>query len=277
MALVLNLEKSAETLKLCLEKAGIVTPPELEVGIGMDVSGSFEDEHRAGITNALMTRFIPWSMVFDPDKKIDLLTFADGAGRVTDVGPVTPDNYVDFIPRNVIGKVNGWNCGTEYSHLVERMLVKFGWQKPAVKAAPAPAPAATPAQKPGFLARLFGASTPVAAPAAPAPVVATPEPEAEGEGPRKALVLIITDGENSDERRTREVHQASQNRGDGVYFMYIGVSNQGTTFPHLERLANEFSNVGYVAIKNLRQFINLSDEELNERIISDELLEWFKA
>lgn len=49
MALQLNLPKAQASLQLCLEKAGIVTPPVVEFAFTLDVSGSFEDEHRDGL------------------------------------------------------------------------------------------------------------------------------------------------------------------------------------------------------------------------------------
>ncbi|MFO1337901.1 MAG: hypothetical protein U1F53_06625 [Burkholderiaceae bacterium] len=60
MALQLNLEKSKATLQLCLQKAGIVQPPAMDMGVLLDVSGSFEDEHQDGTTNRLLTRLVPW-------------------------------------------------------------------------------------------------------------------------------------------------------------------------------------------------------------------------
>lgn len=247
MALTLNLEKATVALRLNLQKAGIHTPPELEVGIGLDVSGSFEDEHVDGITNALITRLIPWALAFDPDKKIDCLTFSDGPQHVHDVGPITVDNLDGFVKKHVIGRVDGWMGGTDYSYVVERYLAHFGWAQVVEKA--------------GFIGKLFGQKDRVVA----------------SDGKRKSLVIVITDGENTDQRRTIEVLRASEQRKDEVYFIFLGVSNQGVKFPFIERLGDMFGNVGFYGISNLRSFVQLSDGEFNEALITDELIDWLKS
>ncbi len=244
MALQLNLEKSAKSLVLSLEKAGIVTPPKLDVALGMDVSGSFEDEHRAGVTNELMARLVPWGLVFDPDRKVDAFTFSNGPSHVQDVGPVTDQNYANFVASRIINKVDGWNGGTDYSYLVDRMLQHFGWAGDTVK-------------KAGFFGKLMGQKDQVVAGAK-----------------RRSLAIIVTDGDNQDKQRTTEVLRASEKRGDQVYFLFLGVSNQGSQFPYLERLGDQFNNTGFVRITNLRQFVQMDDESLNKALIGEELLGW---
>jgi hypothetical protein len=253
MALELNLEKSAKTLALCLEKAGIVTPPQLEVGFGLDVSGSFEDEHTSGVTNDLLTRLVPWGLAFDPDKKLDCFTFSDGEDNVADVGPADTTNYADFVKAKicekvggrVIAKVKGFNGGTDYSYVLEKMLGNFGWAGNTVK-------------KAGFFGKLMGKKDEVVVGAK-----------------KRSLVIIATDGDNYDKQRTMDVLRASEARGDKVYFLFLGVSNQGSRFPFLESIGDQFSNTGFVSIPNLRKFVQMSDEELNQQLIGDELLAWF--
>ncbi|WP_321935304.1 VWA domain-containing protein [Paraburkholderia sp. J8-2] len=247
MALTLNLEKATTSLRLNLEKAGIHTPPELEVGIGLDVSQSFEDEHVDGITNTLITRLIPWALAFDPDKKIDCFTFSDGPHHVHDVGPITVENLEGFVKKQVIGRVDGWNGGTDYSHVVERYLAHFGWAQVVEKAS--------------FIGKLFGHKDRVIS---------------SGEK-RKSLVIVITDGDNDDKDRTIEVLRASEQRKDEVYFIFLGVSNQGTKFPFIEKLGNMFGNVGFYGVSNLREFVKLTDDEFNEALITDELIDWLKS
>ncbi|GBG14273.1 uncharacterized protein NMK_1839 [Novimethylophilus kurashikiensis] len=243
MALVVNLEKSAQALVLSLEKAGITQPPILEVGFGLDVSKSFEDEHRSGITDVLLTRLVPWGLAFDPDKKLDCFTFSDGPAHVCDVGPVDASNYQGFIPRKVVNKVIGWNGGTDYSYLLEKMLTHFGWRQP---------------EQPGFIKRLFGAKP-----------VETVEK-------RRSLIIVATDGDNYDPDRTRMVLEESQARKDEVYFLFLGISNQKVKFEFLRSIGDVFDNTGFVRIEDLHGFVEKSDEELNELLITDELLSWLK-
>ncbi len=245
MALQLNLEKSKASLQLCLQKAGIVKPPVMDMGVLLDVSGSFEDEHRDGTTNKLLVRLVPWGLTFDPDHKLDLTTFSNGERHVVRAGSVNATNYADYVQRHVIGKVAGWNGGTDYSYGLEDFLRLFGWLD-------------NEAVKPGFLGKLFGAKA---------------VPAAER---RRSLVTVITDGENSDKDRTRQVLRESQKRQDEVYVLFLGVSNQGGKFPFLEQIGDEFSNTGLVVIPNIREFVEMDDDTLNELLLLDELIEWLK-
>jgi hypothetical protein len=248
MALTLNLEKSTKALVLNLQKAGIMTPPVLETAAFMDVSGSFDDEHKDGITDILLSRLTPWGLAFDPDKKMDVFTFSNGAASVHEVGAIDARNYSGFVQSRIINKVPGYNGGTAYSHLVERALKHFGWAGDTVK-------------KAGFFGGLMGRKDQVV------------------QGAKKrSLVLVITDGDNNetgDKERTLRVLQESEARGDKVYYLFLGISNQGSTFPFLEKLGDKFNNTGFVNIRDLRKFVELSDDELNNMLLSDELLKWF--
>lgn len=245
MALQLNLEKSAQKLVLSLEKSGI-TPPKLDVAFGLDVSGSFEDEHLKGVTNQLLTRLLPWGLVFDPDRKIDMLTFSNGAEHVQYVGCVTEHNHQNFVQQYVVGKVKGWNGGTDYSYLLERMLQNFGWTETIKKAS--------------LFGRLMGHKDQVV----------------QGDR-RRSLAIVVTDGDNLDKQRCMEVLRQSEARGDQVYFLFIGISNQGSRFPFLERIGEAFGNTGFVAISNLRQFVELDDDALNHALLNEELLAWLAS
>lgn len=245
MALSLNLEKSTAALSLCLQKAGIITPPILDLNIVMDVSGSFEDEHQDGVTTDLMARFVPWGMTFDPDKKLDVLTFSNGPSHVARTTAITANNYQNYVRNNIIGKVKGWNGGTDYSYAIEESLRGFGWLD-------------NEAKKTGFLGKMFGAK------------------EQQPRAKKRSLTIFITDGDNSDKQRTREVLRASEERKDGVYFLFIGVSNGYGSFPFLESIGDEFKNTGFVKISNLRQFVQQTDEEMNQMLFDKELLDWMK-
>lgn len=263
MSLQLNLEKSAKSLVMSLEKAGIINVPRVELAVGVDVTGSFDDEHRDLSTDSLLTRLAPWGLTFDPDKKLDAFTFADGANSVQDIGPVDASNYFGFLPKKLFGVdvsrypngipqsvgaiLKGYGGSTHYSYLVERMLKHFGWAGQEVKRA-------------GFFGRMLGQKDTVI-----------------GGEKKRSLGIIITDGDNFDEDRTRQVLRESQARGDQVYFLFLGVCNGGSTFRFLKSIGDEFDNTGFVEVKNLAKFIALSDEELNAELLSDELLKWFAA
>ncbi|MGM9486073.1 VWA domain-containing protein [Ideonella sp. YS5] len=250
MALQLNLEKSKAALQLCLHKAGVTQPPVMDMGVLLDVSGSFEDEHQDGTTNRLLTRLIPWGLTFDPDGKLDVTTFSHGERHVHRVGSVTAGNYTDFVQRQIIGRVPGWNGGTDYSWGIEDFLRLYGWIESTAKPV-------------GLLGRLFGMKPEQGGAAVP------------GQR-RRSLVTVVTDGDNNDKDRTRQVLRASQARQDEVYVLFLGVSNQDSRFPFLESVGDEFTNTGFVAIPDIRRFVGLADEELNELLLTDELVAWLK-
>jgi hypothetical protein len=240
MALSLNLTKGEQSLKLCLQKSGVVTPPRVDVAFVLDVSGSFDDEHRQGVTDALLARLVPWGMTFDPDGKLEVFTFSSGARTVARVGSVTPANYAGYVRREIVARVPGYGGGTDYSYVLEDVLKAFGWMAQG-----------------GLLKRIFGGT----------------EPQAPG---RRGLVLFVTDGENSDHARTAQVLAQSQQRGDAVYFLFIGISNQGGSFPFLRELGERFDNTGLTVIRNLRLFTAQDDDALNTGLLQPELIDWFK-
>ena len=260
MQLELDMEKAKQGLVLSLQKAGIdASKLSMEILFALDVSGSFENEHKSGDTNNLLTRFVPWALTFDPDGKLDLLTYSDGPEHVCRVGEVTIDNYKDYIKKNVIGRVKGWNGGTDYSYVLERAMQIFGWLPGGEDDEAAPV-----AKKPGIFGSLFGKKE-----ATPAPV-ASAAPNA----PRKSLVIFITDGANSDHDRTRKILRASQKRGDDIYFLLIGYSKHGGRFEFLEEIADEFDNTGLVVVSNISNFVNQDDAKLNQQLLGEELVTW---
>lgn len=246
MALTLNLQKSSAALRLSLEKKGVLQMPRLDMGCALDVSGSFQDEHADGTTTALLGRLAPWGLTFDPDRKIDVLTFSNGPRSAHRVGALDENNYQDYVRRHVYEKVPGWNGGTDYSYVLEAALKEFGWLD-------------NQPRKAGFLGRLLG------------------QADAPARARKRSLILFITDGDNSDKERTREVLRASEARKDEVYFLFLGVANGGGRFSFLESIGDEFGNTGFREISDIRGFVGKSDDEVNELLLDDELIGWLKG
>lgn len=249
MTLQLNLQKSAQKLRVSLDKAGVAPDVKAELIFDMDVSGSFEHEHEEGTTSKLIARLVPYAMELDPDGQIDVFTFSDGRHNVHHVGTVTPDDCENYIVRNVVGRVPGWNGGTEYSYVLERNLQHFGWL-------PMPEGAG------GILSRFFGR------PKAP-----------EFKTRKRSIVIFVTDGENhtGDHARTTRILEESQQRGDEVYFLFVGACEHDVDFQFLRTIATRFKNTGVVIIRDLDAFVELSDEQLNAQLLGRELVEWLKA
>ena len=250
MTLQLNLKKSAETLRLSLDKAGVASDIKAELIFDMDVSGSFEHEHEEGTTSRLISRLVPYGMVLDPDGKMDVFTFSNGKDHVHHVGTVTPDDCEDYIVRNVIDRVPGWKGGTTYSHVLERNLQHFGWLPGA------------PQSEGGFFSRFF------ARPKQPSSRVK-----------QRCVVIFVTDGENDllDHERTIQVLEESEKRGDQVYFLFMGACEHDVDFAFLRMIAKRFKNTGVVIVRDLDGFVELSDEELNAQLLGPEMLDWLRS
>lgn len=248
MTLQLDLQKSARTLRLSLDKAGVAADVKAELIFDMDVSGSFEHEHEEGTTSQLIARLVPYGMELDPDGRMDVFTFSDGKRSVHHVGTVTPDDCEDYIVRKVVGRVPGWNGGTNYSYVLERNLQHFGWL-PAVP------------ESGGFLSRFLGFTS-----------------EAEVRAKKRSIVVFVTDGENdpSDHARTISILEESERRGDEVYFLFMGACEHDVDFGFLRHIAQRFRNTGVVIVRDLDAFVELSDEELNAELLGTELIAWLK-
>ncbi len=248
MALQLNLKKSAEKLRLSLDKAGVTADIKAELIFDMDVSGSFEHEHEEGTTSKLVARLVPYGMVLDPDGKVDVFSFSNGKKNVHHVGTVTPDDCENYIVRNVIDRVPGWKGGTTYSYVLERNLQHFGWLPGEATG--------------GFFSRFLGIPS-------EAPVLEK----------KRSIVVFVTDGENdpSDEDRTIRVLEESEKRGDQVYFLFMGACEHTVEFKFLNTIAKRFKNTGVVIVRDLDSFVDLSDEELNTQLLVSELLQWLRS
>ena len=249
--LTLDLNKAAQSLRLSLEKEGVAADIKAELIFDIDVSGSFEHEHEEGTTSKLIERLVPYGMVLDPDGAMDVFTFSHGADAAHRVGTVTRADAEGYILRNVIDKVPGWKGGTTYSYVLEKNLQHFGW---------------LPVEEQGgifqALSRFFGG-----------------EQKESLREKKRSIVVFVTDGENdkTDEARTIRVLSDSQQRGDNVYFLFIGACEHNVEFKFLKTIASRFKNTGVVIIRDLEAFVEKSDDEISTELLGKELIDWLKA
>lgn len=249
MALTLDLNKSAQRLRMSLDKAGVAPAVKAELIFDIDVSGSFEHEHEEGTTSTLVERLVPYGMVLDPDGAIDVFTFSNGPSHAHRVGTVTPDTARDYILDNVVEKVPGWKGGTTYSYVLEKNLRHFGWLPPEDGLVAA-------------ISRFFGGAR-----------------QAAAGGRKRSIVIFVTDGENdpSDEARTIQVLSESEARGDNVYFLFVGACEHSVEFRFLQDIARRFRNTGVVIIRDLDSWVQKSDDEISSELLGPELVAWLKG
>jgi hypothetical protein len=82
------------------------------------------------------------------------------------------------------------------------------------------------------------------------------------------LMLIVTDGEPSDARKTEVAMRNAENQP--IYFHMVGVGGTRSSFRTIAHLADELDNVGEVYLPKL----DMSDEDIYEQLICDELIEF---
>lgn len=90
---------------------------------------------------------------------------------------------------------------------------------------------------------------------------------------------LVTDGENDedDEADTMRILEQSQERGDQVYFLFIGACEHTVEFKFLNNIANRFKNTGVVIVRDLDGFVEKSDDQLHAAVLEPELIEWLTS
>ncbi len=238
-----DLEKKAAKVNQILLRKGIKQAPIMRVGVAIDVSGSMS-QFKPAVVQTAFNQLMGVAVKFDDNGELDVFKFDHNCSYI---GTSKPDkgDYDTYLARNGI-RPSG---GTNYTPIVtEAMNFFFGGSGSS----------SAPAKKSMF-GGLFGKSDP-----APAASAST----ASGEPP--VLMLILTDGEPSDASHALNAMRAASN--DPIYFHMVGIGGERRNFPTIARLADELDNVGEVYLPRL----DMSDDEIYEQIIGDELLEFVK-
>ena len=245
---VFDLQKRQEAVKFILEKRDIKQAPVMRVGAALDVSGSAQHLYNRGVMQHTIDRLVPVAMRFDDNGEMDVWSFDSGFNQLATVSKM---DYEDFIVREVLNRsdISKWG-GTNYSGVMNDMASFYFGGGKAAKAA------AAVGGLMGKLGGLFG-SRPAPA-AAPAAVSNVP-----------AMALLVTDGANQDRAASAKVLRDA--RSLPIYWQLIGVGDP-REFAFLQEMADELPNVGFVHLTNL----NLTDEQLYEALLSDELCTWVK-
>jgi len=242
-----DLVKSTEVLQFALEKRNITEIAPCQVNLTFDVSYSFDDEHCAGYTQALLNRFVPFAMLFDKDKTLGSYVFATRAEQLVDINI---SNFKDYIRRQV-QTCSTYNGGTSYVPIFNLLINEC--RTPAV--------VEQPKQSGGLFSRLFGKSTKVQDPVAQ-PVV------------DKHLHFFVTDGEAGDQTRAKELLDDLTAQNKNAYFVFISVGNREISF-----LRNSFGGTDYSDYLNftsaeLKTLQSMPDEQLYDLLLTDTLIEW---
>lgn len=240
-----DLEKSTEALQFSLEKHSVATILPCQVNFTMDVSGSFDDEHRAGYTQQLLNRFVPFAMLFDKDQTLGSYAFASRCEQLADIGK---GNYNDYINKHV-RRSSVYNGGTNYVPIFQLLVDDT---KAAIQEAAAPKPA-------GFFSRMFGRK-------AEAP---TETPVVE-----KHLHIFVTDGEASDEAQAARLLNQLLPENTNIYFLFISISPRPLGFLERTYGSTEYSSYINMTPAQLRDLGNVTDEQLYDLVLTDSMTAW---
>lgn len=251
----IDLEKRAATVRILLDKEGLTSPAPVRVGLAADISGSMHPLYQRGVVQETVDRLLGVAARFDDDGSLDFWTFSDSCHQTE---AATPDTYGEFIRQHVLNKEHShyWQ-GTSYAPVM-RAMADFYFPPEKSQSEPESAP------KAGFFSRMFGGghATP-----APAPQIVTPSTPPVL---LPACAMVITDGENDDKERTRDIVRRTQHLP--IYWHMVGVG-AAKHFRFIEELADEFDTVGFVNLHSLEQ----SDEDIYRQLLASEFIGWVKA
>jgi len=233
-----DLQKSADAFVFELGKKGINTAPIMRVAGAIDISGSMDDELRDGSVQKVMDQLGGITIVFDDNGEIDMWKFDD---RSDYIGTWKPSDYRTYIKANRISS----RGGTAYSPFIND-ITDFMFKSKTKTVA-------------SVVKGFFGSKT----------VTQTVDDGVENNDP--VLALIVTDGEPNSERIERIREALTRASSHPIFFAFVGLSNQHTSFPTLEALNREYKNVGFIKMK-----FGAKDEDLYEQIITDKLVGFLK-
>lgn len=263
MALQFNLEKSTQALSFALAKHNVGSIIPCQVHVVMDVSGSFRDEHRAGYTQQLLNRFVPFSMLFDKDQILDSYAFGSNAKQLTEI---TASNYSDYIKKYM--PVNGvGGCSTDYAdafRLMVQSVQTVTGKHQVTKQVPTQVQKQVVKPATGFFGKLFGKSeVTLETETVMQTVVETVNTTAQSDD--KHLFFFVTDGDPDSESQAQKTLEKLMQ--DNIFIVFISINNQRVHF------LNIFAQQPYAMYLNytpsqLRDLHNVTDEDLYGQLLA---------
>ena len=121
--MAVSLDKKIEAAKVVLTKRQLLTPPQVDVALAIDISGSMQDEYQDGLVQEITERCLALALNFDRDRKLDVWTFNTSTQYV---GDVTEQKFEGYVNREILNssKIKKWG-GTAYSPVLKSVRDKF--------------------------------------------------------------------------------------------------------------------------------------------------------
>ena len=269
MAFQLPMVKKAEALQLVMEKKEINSIHPSQVHVVMDVSGSFDDEHRNGYTQELLDRLIPFAILFDKDKTIQSIAFATHAETLPDIDE---SNYSDYIQK-VVRRCGVYNGGTYFGRAFREMLdATVTSVKNPSKTITRTEERVEERQVDSLFGRLFGKTE---------KVVTTVEVQQEVDGGYtktpdgdKHIMFFVTDGDTFEEQDALHQGQLLIEKNPNIFVVFVSTHNRAIRF--LESNYKGRSNSDYLnlTVDQLRNLSSQSDEQMYEWLLTDSFKAW---
>lgn len=251
----IQLAKRVESVGIVLAKRGVKQAPQVRVGVSLDMSGSAQWMFKNGTIQETLDRLLAVAIKFDDDGQLDVWGFSGGYGSFPSMNESSYGGYV----KSQIGHESWMWGGTNYAPSLKAAIDEYSNTTTISRTVQGATQAAT-----GFFGKLFGSKP------KPTEEVIT-ETVSKGTKQPPAMLLFVTDGDNSDKSETRRVlEQAAKSN---VYFQMVGVGSP-SNFGFIEELADDLPNVGFVSMASLE---NMTDDQLFEQLITEEFLTWYAA
>lgn len=226
-------------VSFALEKVGLEKLV-AQVAAIFDVSGSTEDLYKFGTMQEALNVISAIAFNLDDNENLDTYIFGDNCIQIQSV---IPSNYSNFIKQEIINKklIGG---STYYYKFVQQLIDDYFNKE-------------TPNQNvfKGLFQKVFGKKN-------------TDCNETENDFP--VFAIVLTDGEDLDQEKTKEILNQYTNKN--IFWQFIGIGN-AKQFDFIKSLSQQHGNIGF---SNVQDLAKTKNEALLEQLISGKFAGWIK-
>lgn len=272
--LVIDLEKLSQGIKIDLEKRVVDAnqlPDDINVTLALDVSGSMSGLFQDGSVLHTLQRVVAVSNVIDDDGILNFHCFSSSSFPQDDIEAKRDFKKLPQLIKDLCRKRGGFWGGTYFQPVLRGIVDGHKGDSPT----PAPTTKVVNKQVPvtSFIGKMWNiirgvfGLVPNMQTVQETVVIPAPLKAAEVSGPTKQLVILITDGDNSDERETKAFFDKML-KDNQFFFQCIGV---GHSSAFLQKCANDYANVGYTELSSFKE----DDDALTNALVSTQVLRHF--
>lgn len=268
--LVVDLEKLSKGIKVDLEKRVIDSnqlPDDINVTLALDVSGSMQHLFQDGSVLHTLQRVVAVSNVIDDDGILNFNCFSSSSFPQEDIEAKRDFKSLPKLIKDLYKKGGGFWGGTYFQPVLKDIVNahKYGTSSTATtKVVNKSVPVTSFIGKMWNIIRgVFGLSPNMQIIQETVDIL----PVLKVVEATKQLVILITDGDNNDQKSTKAFFK--EMLGDNQFFFQcIGVGHSST---FLKNCANEFANVGYTELSSFTE----DDDALTNALVSTQVLRHF--